>query len=291
MRKAPTTLQYDQIQAKWLKKVSMYLLAVAIALGAAAITNRAHAAQDAATIQKTPETILAELKNKYPKTSINSIRTTEISGLYEVSMGNQVAYTDGNSKYLLFGHIFDMETQMDITQARLDDMNKIDFSKERLDDMNKIDFAKLPFEKSIKIVKGAGQRTFAVFSDPDCVYCRKLEETLKEVDNYTMYVFLFPITSLHPMADIHAKTIWCAKNRSTAWTTYMTTGRLPEGKGDCVTPVSDIAELARSFRIQGTPTLFNTEGKKMPGALPVQQLEAFLGGQNEAGKKVSIETK
>src|ERR1019366_6466544 len=103
----------------------------------------------------------------------SAVHKSEIPGLFEISMGNNVGYTDGNVQYLIFGHIFDMATQTDLTQARMDEANKINF-------------AALPFEKAIKVVKGNGARVFAVFTDPDCPYCKRLESSLNEVDNYTM---------------------------------------------------------------------------------------------------------
>jgi hypothetical protein len=43
-----------------------------------------------------------------------------------------------------------------------------------------------------------GERVLAVFSDPDCPYCQRLESELEKLDNVTVYTFAYPLESLHP---------------------------------------------------------------------------------------------
>ena len=50
-----------------------------------------------------------------------------------------------------------------------------------------------------------------VFTDVDCPFCARLEQTLQDVDNVTVYNFMYPIDSLHPAARNKQKAIWCAK--------------------------------------------------------------------------------
>ena len=46
---------------------------------------------------------------------------------------------------------------------------------ERKDAQMRVDFAALPLADAVKDVRGNGARTLAIFSDPDCPYCLKLE--------------------------------------------------------------------------------------------------------------------
>lgn len=212
------------------------------------------------------EKLIARFKEKYPATQVSSVSKSPIPGVFEVVMGSNVAYTDMNAKFLFIGHIIDMSTQTDLTQARIDDMSKIDFSS-------------LPLDKAIKVVKGNGMRTFAVFTDPDCPFCKRLEEGLKDVDNYTMYVFMFPIAQLHPEAEAHATAIWCATDKVVAWKEYMLQGKLPASKGDCENPIRDLVNLGQQMGIQGTPTLFRADGARVPGFMPAPQMNAWLDGK------------
>jgi thiol:disulfide interchange protein DsbC len=138
--------------------------------------------------------------------------------------------------------------------------------------LNKIDFAKLPLEDAVKMVKGNGMRKIAVFSDPNCPYCHKLEEELKAVDNVTVYTFLFPILS--PDSTSKSKSIWCSADRAKAWTGWMLDKRAPSAPGTCDTRVlTQNLELGRTLRVTGTPTVFLADGRRLPGAVSAERLE------------------
>lgn len=210
--------------------------------------------------------VLAALKAKYPATTFGSVTKAPIGDLYEVVLGQNIAYVDRAADLFLFGHIFDMKAQVDLTQARLDDLTRVDFDT-------------LPLKQAIKIVKGDGKRVFAVFSDPDCPYCRALESTLGNMDNYTMYVFLFPLTELHPNAADHANELWCSGKAASIWHDFMT-GKisLPPVKGDCKAPLDEIGRFGAALGLRGTPMIIRKDGRRMPGALPQASLEEFISG-------------
>lgn len=207
--------------------------------------------------------ILTMLKEKFPSTHVDSIRKAEMGDLYEIRMGTNIAYVDKNMKYFLFGHIFDMTTQQDLTQARINEADKVDF-------------AKLTFKDAIKVKKGNGKRVFAVFTDPECPYCKKLEESLAGVDNYTMYIFLYPLAELHPAAKAKAVAIWCSKDRAKAYHENMTNGIDETKVKPCATPLDQIAALGQSLHVNGTPTLIRADGVKLPGYAPATALNTWL---------------
>ena len=76
--------------------------------------------------------------------------------------------------------------------------------------MSRVNFEDLPLSDAIKVVKGNGERTIAIFSDVDCPYCKRLEkEELINVDNITIYTFLYPL-AIHPKARAKSEKIWCS---------------------------------------------------------------------------------
>jgi hypothetical protein len=154
----------------------------------------------------------ARLKQMYPATRIERVDPSEIPALYEVVMGQNVAYTDASGRYFVFGHLFDMQTQRDLTAERLEKQQRVAFSE-------------LPFADAIKTVRGNGERVLAVFSDPDCPYCQRLESELEKLDNLTLYTFAYPLESLHPEAKDKAVSVWCAPDRARAWAELMKTAR------------------------------------------------------------------
>ena len=207
--------------------------------------------------------VAARLQSLYPATHFGVVNTTSWPGVYEVLMGANIAYVDASGQYFLFGHLYDMKAQRDVTA-------------EHKDTLARIDFASLPLSDAIKEVRGNGARVLAVFSDPDCPYCKRLESDLRPLTDVTLYTFLMPIASLHPTAHDKAVAVWCAKDRVAAWhATMWQDHALPHA--ECPHPVERNIALGERLGIVGTPTLVAADGRVLPGAASKEQIEAWLG--------------
>jgi thiol:disulfide interchange protein DsbC len=182
--------------------------------------------------------------------------------LYEVRIGGDIIYTDPKADYLFVGRILDTKTQKDFTRARLDEINKIKF-------------ADLPFDSAVKMVKGNGKRVIAVFEDPNCGYCKRFRQTLNDMDNVTVYTFLYNILSED--SAVKAKNIWCSADRAKAWDQWMLNGKAAAAAPEnCSTPNEKIFELGRKMKVTGTPTIFFADGSRIPGAVDAKALEEKL---------------
>ncbi|RJG28006.1 DsbC family protein [Massilia cavernae] len=192
---------------------------------------------------------------------IDSVKATPYAGLYEIRAGGDIIYTDKKGEFLFIGHVYNAKTSQNLT-------------KERIDEINKINFADLPFESALKMVKGNGKRTIAIFEDPNCGYCKRFRQTtLKELDNVTVYTFMYNILSEDSIAK--SKNIWCAADRNKAWDDWMVGGKVaPAAPAKCIDPHEKIFALGRKLRIEGTPAIFFTDGTRIPGAVDVKTLEA-----------------
>ena len=201
----------------------------------------------------------------YPKFKVESVVKTPYGGLYEVFMGGQIVYTDEKLTFL-------------IAEGRLvDPKNKKDVTGERLEELTKVDFNSLPLDQAIKVVKGNGSRKLVVFSDVDCPFCERLEQNeLANIDNVTVYTFLYPIESLHPDAANKSKSIWCAPNRVKAWNDWIFNNQLPKAAANCDVPLEKVGELARKVGVTSTPTLIFADGKRILGAQPYKEIEKYL---------------
>lgn len=204
-----------------------------------------------------------ELAAKFPDIPVHSVKKAPVKGLYEVVAGQQVFYVDEKVDHVILGNLIDTKTQRNLTAERREALMRVKFDT-------------LPLEDAIKIVKGKGERKLAVFEDPDCPYCRKLEADLAKMDNLTIYVFLLPLDQLHPEASLKSRKVWCAPDKVKAWLDVMTTGVLPDNNGDCPNPVARTGELAQKLRIQGTPAIVFESGRLVPGAIPQAKLEELL---------------
>ena len=205
-----------------------------------------------------------KINQSYPDLVIKSIQKTDFNNLYEVLISGQIIYTNKDFSFLIVeGRVVDPET-------------KIDLTSDRLDELTRVNFLRLPFDKAIKVVRGDGERKVAVFSDVDCPFCKKLEkEGLSELDNITIYTFLFPL-AIHPKAEIRSKKIWCAEDKEKAWNDYMLRNIMANNKGNCKTPIEDILVLGRELGISSTPTIIFSSGKKIPGAIPLKEIEKHI---------------
>ena len=233
------------------------VLAGWILIGLSADCIPAPSGQDAAA------TIKRTIEARFPGSHVLDVQPSAVPGLYEVFTGDQLVYSDAAGDYLIVGSMVDTQTQQNLTEARLNDHGKINFGV-------------LPLERAIKIVKGNGNRKFAVFSDPDCPFCQELEKTLLSVTDITMYVFLYPIASLHPQAPAKAHAIWCAADRQQAWNQWMHEKKLPPAKTCSGDPIDALQKLADTLHINSTPTLFFANGRRVAGAIPASELEKDL---------------
>ena len=203
--------------------------------------------------------IRSDLQKKVgSNTKIKSIAPSPIPGIYEVLVGSEVFYTDANSKYLIQGEIIEIATGKNITEQKQADLNRIKWSE-------------LNPSNALKVVRGNGSRQLAIFSDPNCGYCKRLEKTLQQLDNVTIYTYLIPILSAD--SALKSKQIWCSADPQKTYIDWMVNGIAPSGKSDCTTPVDKNMAFAKTYGIAGTPTLFFTDGSRFPGAVQITDIE------------------
>ncbi|NOT67550.1 MAG: DsbC family protein [Methylophilaceae bacterium] len=205
----------------------------------------------AAWADSNTDAIRAQLEKVNPGIKISSVTLSPIANLYEVFANGQILYVDKSAQYVLAG-------------ARLVEVSgKRNLTEERLSELTTIQFDTLPLKDAITIKKGNGAYKFAVFSDPDCPYCKSLEQGLEKTGttDYTAYIFLLPLKELHPDAAVKAESIWCAKDRNTAWNDWMIKGTAPE-KASCENPLANNEQLAGKLGVSSTPTIYLQDGKQ-----------------------------
>ena len=210
--------------------------------------------------------IRAEMEKKFPYSKIISISKTPYLGLYEVAFDDRLVYTDEKVNYLFSGNIFDLHTMKNLTEAREKQLYAIDFDT-------------LPFDLAIKNVKGNGKRRLAVFTDPNCQYCKKLEKEMVNLTDATVYIFVFPIL---PGSEEKAKAIWCSSDRLKTWEDHMLNGVEPQSAKTCdTTALAKTSKHAEKLKINVTPTLIFEDGVIKPGTLTLQLLEEHLTASSQ----------
>ena len=141
------------------------------------------------------------LSNRLPKTKLTAVDCDKIDGLCEVQAGSNLFYTDAGGRYLIVGRVYDMETKQDLTAARLLEINPASLlggaggasagagapgaragsgTRKAPAMKTQVSLAGLPASGAVNW--GAGKHTVTVFSDFRCGYCKRLHDTLADMD-------------------------------------------------------------------------------------------------------------
>jgi thiol:disulfide interchange protein DsbC len=217
--------------------------------------------------------IRRSLEGKLGSNTIEAVAPGPMPGIWEVVVrtrnGTEVLYSDASGSYLLQGNIYDVRAGRDLTE-------------ERMRKLTAIKFESLPLEQAVKVRRGDGRRTLVMFSDPYCPYCQKFEQILQQVDDITVYVFMYPV--IRPQAADHSKAVWCSADRAQAWLDLALDHKRPAAPASCDNPVEKNIDLGRRLRINSTPTLILANGEKVSGAMSAKALTDVLD-------KVLVETR
>ena len=207
------------------------------------------------------------LEPKLGGAKIEGVQPAPVAGLWEVRLrterGLRILYTDATAAYVIDGSIHDLRTNRDLTE-------------ERLRKLNAIKFESLPLDLAVKVQRGNGKRVLAMFSDPYCPACRQFERTLAQMDDITIYVFMYPV--IRPENIDHSRAVWCSTDRAKAWLELAAAPRakVPEAPASCPNPVDKVLEVGQKLGVNSTPTLFFANGERMAGGLRPEDLKEML---------------
>lgn len=206
--------------------------------------------------------IIKNLAERIPQLEkVDEVTATPMKGLYEVRVGTDVFYSNENGDYLIQGELIDTKAQRNLTEDRINHLTAIDFKD-------------LPLNDAIKMVHGKGERKLAVFEDPNCGYCKRFERDLQNVDNVTVYMFLYPILSRDSAEK--SRNIWCAENSAKAWQSWMLKDKAPASASCDIDAIQRNLALGRQHKITGTPTLIFENNARVPGAISAAEVEKYL---------------
>ena len=165
-----------------------------------------------------------------------------------------IIYVYPYKRLILFGEIY-TNTGVNLTNqdriAWLNKVNQKNLAKLSLNELRKNSF-------TLKFGKGSKRYAFVIFTDPECPFCRKVDEFIKTHKvNATFYLNYMPLY-FHPHAHKWALEILSSKNKLKAINQIEKTNKdlnvaiTQEAKNT----LKATTALARKLNIRGTPTLF-----------------------------------
>lgn len=215
------------------------------------------------------------VKKVVPNGHILGIKISPIKSIWQIDITADgklgALYLDFSKKYLIAGQIVPVDAIGRPPAAPQPAAKR------------KIDFSKLPLKDALVMGPKFAKKKIAVFTDPDCPYCRKLHGEIKQVlakrRDVAFYIFLRPLPMHGKDAYDKAQAIICES--SLALLDDALAGKpLPEPS--CSTARRQIEKngaLADSFQLSGTPALIREDGMVNPGYLQADQLSSWIDGK------------
>lgn len=204
------------------------------------------------------------------KAEVKEVRPGPIKGLWEVELTQNnkgiIVYVDYGKKYLAEGMRF-------IEIAKLSESAPPPPPK-------KIDLSKVPLDHAVVLGDAKAEKKVIVFDDPDCPYCKKLDEEIKIIlekrKDIAFYIKMFPLP-MHPEAYDKSKAIVCANasgkggKGAKLLADAFAGKKLP--KATCDTKeVDNNIKLAPELGITGTPGIILPDGRLIGGYAPADTL-------------------
>ena len=197
------------------------------------------------------------------KVLLESVLPTDMDDYYEIHIeGLEPLYVTGNGKYLVSGDIYEISGDGLINKS---DARKRHQRKTVLANINSNEFI-IFMPKEVK-------HSVYVFTDVDCGYCRKFH---KEIDEYLalgikVNYLAFPREGLSSESYRKIASAWCSDNPNRALTELKLGRKIDENI--CIdNPIEKHFKLGNSLGVAGTPSIFTSEGRLIPGYLAPDEL-------------------
>lgn len=237
-----------------MRKSKSHFLFILLSLGSMSCWQPSQAAEAKST---------QELAESFPGITEEDINDSPVPGLYEITLGPQVAYVSEDGRYLIKGEVIDLQKNINLTEARRVDARRKILSG--LDPKNMIIFSP----------EDPAKRRFMVtiFTDIDCGYCRSFHRNIKRVTDLGIEVryLMFPRGGPGSEAWQKAADVWCAEDRGAALTAAKNDAAFPVRECDA-SQVTKQFELGQTLGLRGTPAVISERGDYLGGFLTPEML-------------------
>ncbi len=198
--------------------------------------------------------------------SIINIQPTPLHNIYQVQIGLDLIYIDGDGRFALRGDLLDLQDKLNLTE---------NWKKRQRGIMLK----RMPQQELIEFAPEQAHYTIYAFTDVQCGYCRTFHRDVPELNRHGIAVryLAFPVIGDPSFAHQLMESVWCAKDPKQALTQAKKGVQIEPLR--CDNPVSRHLQLGREFGITGTPAIYSEDGTQLGGYLVPQELIKILQQQ------------
>ena len=207
--------------------------------------------------------VLDNLKNILPEgLNINFYEKSEIENFYVVNVANnQILYVSNDFKYVFAGDVISLVNENPTSLNELYQAKLVQEVMSLIEDTKTINFTAKNEKHLIK-----------VFTDISCGYCRLLHS---QIDDYlalgiSIEYYAFPRDGLQTQVFQDMQSAWCSEDPKLS-ITKLKGGDAVEEK-TCQNPIQMHYEYGQLLGITGTPTIFLSNGQKLSGYIPANEL-------------------
>jgi len=216
------------------------------------------------------------LAAKIPGTKPEDLRTTPVSGIFELTHDADVSYVTADGRYVFSGDLYQITAHGDFPNL----------SETRRQELRRARLATVPESDMVIFGPADAKHTITVFTDVDCPWCRKLHSQIADYNKLGIRVryMFFPRSGPDTESWYKAEAVWCAKDRNKALTMAKNDQRI-EMKRCAGDPVARDYELGRQLGVEGTPGIVLENGELLPGYLAPRELLAHINDSLKAAKQ------
>jgi len=204
-----------------------------------------------------------QLEETLQGVTIDNLRKVDNTQLYEGVINGEILYFSADGRYVLQGELVSLESRTNLTEQR-----RVSLRKDIIDGLDEKDMIIFEPKKA--------EHTLTVFTDIDCVYCRKMHSEIEQYQDLGIRIryMAYPRGGIDSESYDDAVTVWCNDDRRDAMTRAKA-GEELEAK-TCDNPVKAEFETGQKLGVQGTPALFTESGQMLPGYVPPERLKEIL---------------
>ena len=198
----------------------------------------------------------------------DQVLKSPVEGWYTIKRGAYIAYISEDGRHLIQGDMYNLETQINLSEGIRNDSRREAVSAYPLDSM---------------IIFASDKKSHAVtiFTDVDCTFCRRLHS---QIDDYLdagieVRYLLYPRNGPQSESWVIAEQIWCSNDRNKSLTLAKIDQKFDSRDCDS-SSISENYMLGQVVGLQGTPAIVLEDGTMVNGYVSATELSRIISSSN-----------